>query len=188
MTASLVGRLGQVRFIISFPLFGIKSLVRVKLLFAVIVGPVLSDRCMHVSDPSRSARLSLALQVVQQRFSASSLTRQCMFPCTRGHRPHPVRDDSIIDLWRFISCNILQRSLTELGIVCPHAVHDDNKLSSDGDDRTPSAFVSQQTQAPGLDLGTGDGSHHHGVRCCIERGSNIGIACLWDAAGVIHLS
>jgi hypothetical protein len=70
--ASLIGRLGQVHFIVSFPSFGIWSLIRVKLLFAVIVGPVRLDRCMHVSDRSRSAQLSLALQVAQQPFSASS--------------------------------------------------------------------------------------------------------------------
>ena len=59
--ASLIGRLGQAHCIVSFPTFGIGSLIRVKLLFAVIVGPVRLDRCMHVSDRSRSAQLSLAL-------------------------------------------------------------------------------------------------------------------------------
>ena len=72
MAASLIGRLGQVYFIVSFPFFGIRSFIRVKLLFAVIVGPVRLDRCMHVSDRSRSAQLSLALRVAQQPFSASS--------------------------------------------------------------------------------------------------------------------
>ncbi|MEM9309794.1 MAG: hypothetical protein AAGA74_21090, partial [Pseudomonadota bacterium] len=70
--ASLIGRLGQVHFIVLFPSFGIGSLIRVKLLFAVIFGPVRLDRCMHVSDRSRSAQLSLALCVAQQPFSASS--------------------------------------------------------------------------------------------------------------------
>ena len=70
--ASLIGRLGQVHFIVSFPSLGIWSLIRVKLLFAVIVGPVRLDRCMQVSDRSRSAQLSLALRVAQQPFSASS--------------------------------------------------------------------------------------------------------------------
>ena len=72
MAASLIGRLGQVRFVVSFPSFGIVSLTRVKLLFAVIVGPVRLGRCMHVSDRSWSAQLSLALRVAQQPFSASS--------------------------------------------------------------------------------------------------------------------
>ncbi len=70
--ASLIWRLGQVHFIVSFPSFGIRSLIRVKLLFAVIVGPVRLDRCMHVSDWTWSAPLSLALQAAQQPFSASS--------------------------------------------------------------------------------------------------------------------
>lgn len=48
--ASLIGRLGQVHFMFSFPSFGSLSLIRVTLLFAVIVGPVRLDRCMHVSD------------------------------------------------------------------------------------------------------------------------------------------
>ena len=41
--------------------FGIGSLIRVKLLFAVIIGPARLYRCMHVSDWSWSAQLSLAL-------------------------------------------------------------------------------------------------------------------------------
>ena len=50
MAASLIGRLGQVHFIVVLRLAGILSLIRVKLLFAVIVGPVQLGRCMHVSD------------------------------------------------------------------------------------------------------------------------------------------
>ncbi len=72
MAASLVGYLGQVRFIVLFPSLGIGSLIRVRRLFAVIAGSVRLDRCMHVSDRSRSAQLSLALQMAQQPFSASS--------------------------------------------------------------------------------------------------------------------
>ena len=50
MAGSLIRRLGQVHLIVCFRLFGIRSLIRVKLLFAVISGPVRLDRCMHVSD------------------------------------------------------------------------------------------------------------------------------------------
>ena len=74
MTASVIGRFGQVHFIVSFPFFGIGSLIRVKLLFAVIIGPVRLDRCTHVSDRLWSTQISLALQVAQHHFPASSIT------------------------------------------------------------------------------------------------------------------
>ncbi len=52
MGAPLNERLGRVHFIVLFPSLGIWSLIRVRLLFAVIFGPVRLDRCMHVSDRS----------------------------------------------------------------------------------------------------------------------------------------
>lgn len=49
-------------------IFWVGSLIRVKLVYVAISGPVRLDRCMHVSDWSRSVQLSLALRDAQQPF------------------------------------------------------------------------------------------------------------------------
>lgn len=57
MVGSLIGRLGQFHFIISFPSFEITSFIWVMRFFAVNDGPVRLDRYVHVQDRSRQRLL-----------------------------------------------------------------------------------------------------------------------------------
>ena len=68
------------------------------------------------------------------------------------HRPRPVRDDPVIDLWRLSSCGTLQRSVTEFGVVCPHAVHHNSKLAGNSDNGSTAALPPHQSKPPALDL------------------------------------
>jgi hypothetical protein len=59
--------------------------------------------------------------------------------------------------------------MTELGVVSPHAVHDEGQFPGNSDDRTTTTFSAHQAQAPALDLRSGDRSHHHRIGCGVER-------------------
>jgi hypothetical protein len=43
-------------------------------------------------------------------------------------------------------------SLTELGVVSPHAVHDDSQFAGDCNDSSAAAFSAHQSKSPTLDL------------------------------------
>jgi hypothetical protein len=128
MLASLIGCLVQVH----LPyFFGSLSHIRVTLLFAVRL-ILLWNSCTHMSDRQWRALLRDALHVAQQTLSASSITRQGMNTCPRGHEPCRVREGPVrIGCWRFRSCHASHLVPTEFHAINPHRVEQDGEFACD---------------------------------------------------------